>query len=679
MPSIPGRDRCLHVGAWTASLALGAGLVLLARPSAAEPRPAENLIGTVLEIRTPDPGVVGLARGDFRGLAFPELPDFTAPAEGSFALSAAAGRDVRRRPRLLRFTAPDGSLVARITDTAVPRRLDPASGRPLAPDAAPDAVCASGTEPGCQPGAAAPPANQLLFDLLCDADRGFSSLDPSACPLDVFRSQSFAALPFGSLAQLLSLILSGSPQGVATVSNPAFLGPAGRIPLVALSIDPADAAKNGSVTGGGPSGFFAPFALDPDFRFALPGFAANHDQFQTLAQVLTPAQQALAGCGPFLDTACDGGADQSTPAPAAGGLDLARSEAAALLQSFAPLGDLDFRADDASIPQPGTVGSEVAACARTASGVAVTLAGCRAAGETGFDPASDGGDPGAVHIGFAAGVAGVPPLGSPALGPIAFTRGHPFTGQAWRSELAALSWNLQMLLVAFSDQVSDPATDPVSRFDPAAPYRDDGCSFVKPQLCSGVAGLLGYVATVPEDDPQGLPHQRWLWERGARARVESASGRFAAFRGGEVVHGGLVTLPPALGPARVQPAVLYAPLSLDADDDGVADAVDVCGHAFDPGQEDADGDGVGDACDVCGARFDPDQRDSDADGFGNACDADLDGDRTVNFGDLVRMRAAFFGTGPDADLDGNGVVDFRDLARLRRAFFQPPGPSALAQ
>ena len=41
------------------------------------------------------------------------------------------------------------------------------------------------------------------------------------------------------------------------------------------------------------------------------------------------------------------------------------------------------------------------------------------------------------------------------------------------------------------------------------------------------------------------------------------------------------------------------------------------------------------------------------------------------------MKSAFFSADPDADLDGDGSVNFLDLGRMKRFFFMPPGPSAL--
>jgi YVTN family beta-propeller protein len=55
----------------------------------------------------------------------------------------------------------------------------------------------------------------------------------------------------------------------------------------------------------------------------------------------------------------------------------------------------------------------------------------------------------------------------------------------------------------------------------------------------------------------------------------------------------------------------------DCDDDGLADASDLCPGVPDPGQEDGDGDGVGDACDNCPTRPNPEQLDVDNDGIGS--------------------------------------------------------------
>jgi len=653
-------------------------LLAPAAPAQEAPLPAERFLGT---LAAGDPaGPLARLRGETWQYEVPTPPEVALPSAADFAVSAPPGLDVRAEPAVATLAAPDGFLSATFEAGAGPRRLDPASGRPLAEGAPDGASCATGAEPDCQLPGQAPAANEALFDLLCASTRGTSPLDPAACALDVFGSEEDLIVRFtfaGTVAQLLSAVMAGGPQAIGVLTDPTLAGPGGRIPVVSLSLDAADVAKNGAVASGGPSGFFAPGALNPAADFALGGFPGNHNQFQTLAQVLTPEQQALVGCGPFLGTACDGGSNQATSASAPGGLGLLQSEAAALLQSFAPAGDPEFRTDDATVAQPGTAGAAAPACLRSVGATPVGIAGCRAPGEPGFS-AQDGPDPSGVSMGFPAGIGPVPALGSPVLGPVAHVQGHPFTGQAWRSELAALSWNLQMLLVAFNVRVGTPGADPATSFDGNAPYRTDGCSYVKPQRCLLVRQFAAEAARLAPGDPTGVPTLRWLWARGRLYRVASASGRFAGYRGGWLVDGSLVEPWDARAPAPALGQALFAPEGDDADGDGVPNADDVCASAPDPGQEDGDGDGVGDACDDCLGLANADQRDTDGDGFGNACDADLDGNRIVNFGDVARLRAVFFSADPDGDLDGNGFVNFGDVARMRAAFFRPPGPSALA-
>jgi hypothetical protein len=63
------------------------------------------------------------------------------------------------------------------------------------------------------------------------------------------------------------------------------------------------------------------------------------------------------------------------------------------------------------------------------------------------------------------------------------------------------------------------------------------------------------------------------------------------------------------------------PPCIDADHDGVEDALDVCPSWPDPDQADADLDGVGDACDDCSVEPDPGQQETfGALALGDACD-----------------------------------------------------------
>ena len=48
--------------------------------------------------------------------------------------------------------------------------------------------------------------------------------------------------------------------------------------------------------------------------------------------------------------------------------------------------------------------------------------------------------------------------------------------------------------------------------------------------------------------------------------------------------------------------------------------------------------------------------------------ADVDGDGTVGFSDLLAVLAAFGTAGGPADVDGSGVVDFGDLLAVLAAF-----------
>jgi hypothetical protein len=72
------------------------------------------------------------------------------------------------------------------------------------------------------------------------------------------------------------------------------------------------------------------------------------------------------------------------------------------------------------------------------------------------------------------------------------------------------------------------------------------------------------------------------------------------------------------------------------------------------------------------------QNNSDGDNYGNVCDADLDGSLSVNFSDLVLLKARFNTADPDADFNGDGAVNFSDVVILKALFNQPPGPSGLA-
>lgn len=110
---------------------------------------------------------------------------------------------------------------------------------------------------------------------------------------------------------------------------------------------------------------------------------------------------------------------------------------------------------------------------------------------------------------------------------------------------------------------------------------------------------------------------------------------------------------------------------MDADGDGIADAMDNCPSISNPDQRDDDQDGIGDTCDAlidtdgdgiedttdnCPTITNPDQRDDDQDGIGRACDtsdnlpptADAGPDQTVD----ERTEVLLSGSGTDP----NGTI-----------------------
>jgi hypothetical protein len=111
------------------------------------------------------------------------------------------------------------------------------------------------------------------------------------------------------------------------------------------------------------------------------------------------------------------------------GIDPLNAEASALLQSFL----------------------EGPVCSRQVAGELVILPGCRGPDDAAYDPTTDG----------------TPP-----------SQPHPIDGSAFASEMAALSWNFLVYLVASSD------------LDPEDPYAPDQCSFANPGLCSTVKSFV---------------------------------------------------------------------------------------------------------------------------------------------------------------------------------------------
>jgi hypothetical protein len=209
-------------------------------------------------------------------------------------------------------------------------------------------------------------------------------------------------------------------------------------PLVALNRDPND----------------GPAALTPSLADVISLWAGAG-----LGPFLTDYQEALLGCGAFYGTNCD-----------LDGIDLMNTEASALFQSFPGIeGTFGFFDDDwdttnGGLAQPGTTRFQGGpACTRYERGRTFILPGCRGPGDSGYNVGQDGSITGLIH---------------------------PFTGQQFRSEMAAVSWNALMGLIAFSGLGLDESERNENEFLPSKPFRTNGCSFARPLFCDVVQSFF---------------------------------------------------------------------------------------------------------------------------------------------------------------------------------------------
>ena len=362
-------------------------------------------------------------------------------------------------------------------------------------------------------------ANQQFFAASCAATTGFLTLDPLGCSVGVFNSESWTVSPSDpntafSLAQTMSAGLAGGMLATnvlaAAVAIPIDPADPNHLPLVALNRDADDLTNTNNCLapdhygvlqdcGAGGGGFYS-YARNAD----LGGLA--------LGEVLSPTQEALLGCGPLMGTQCDNQ-----------GIDLLNTEASILFQSFVGFeGTANYwRSDDATRPQPGTVGfmtgeeqfipTNLQPCSRYSYAISVTnclggpvatrfdanqnrtfvLPGARRIDNPDYEPAvfidpsnpsiALGGD-GCVNDRGGSGPAGYCTRSNVVNGTAtgATELLHPYTNQPFASELAALSWNLMSILVS-----TDAAFDPTDARNP------NECSFVSPWRCNGVAAIMG--------------------------------------------------------------------------------------------------------------------------------------------------------------------------------------------
>jgi hypothetical protein len=344
------------------------------------------------------------------------------------------------------------------------RNVDPVTGRPRA--AMETGRCKTGRDGACLKESEAltrQSTNQQLFHMICATSIGFSDLDSTSCAQTLFNSANRTGEP-GEVAPrvlvALNSVVAGDPAGIILPGLAATLAGVDEDSAVSvqrqadqlarfgvtsstvpLNIDPADGGVDY------PAGH--PLLSEPDFGNTVAFF------YETLggsiSSRLTDQQEALLGCGPLYQTSCD-----------LDGIDLMNAEASALFQSFPGFEGTfyDWDTTDAKVAQPGTVGFDGGApCARFENGKTYVLPGCRGPGDPGYDPNVDGTNTGLFQ---------------------------PFTKQQFRSEMAALSWNALVGLVAFS--AGPDGNEDEFLLDDI--FRTDGCSYAKPQYCSIVQSFF---------------------------------------------------------------------------------------------------------------------------------------------------------------------------------------------
>ncbi len=427
------------------------------------------------------------------------------------------------------------------------RRVDPATGRPLR--ATSRGSCVTGAEAACLPivsninpdgsttatpdnptGKVAVAANRgelladfgsnlQLFTMICATSIGFNALDSSACGQSVFNSLNN---PLGggssnrsdpkdlqfTIASLLSNAIAGAPGLGFTLAALAGVP----VPLVGLNIDPCD-------------GFFSDGMGGCTAQPARTG-SLVFGGGRSMNQTLTDEQEALLGCGPFWGTDCE-----------ADGIDLLNADAGVLMQSFVGVqGNYtpEFFASGRSVwnlangeAQPGTIGfvanGSSLPAARFFEGRLVQVPGTRSPFlQDGVTPNPD------YNVNQDGSIGGL--VIPPGFDPVGFGAS---IGQQFVSEMAALSFNLQQILVAFSSRQDGATTSEKNEFDPDNAYAafdptdpttadfQGKCSFVQPQFCSSVQSFFDISGAqrnnVRAGGNQGFGRWDFVWHSGGEA------------------------------------------------------------------------------------------------------------------------------------------------------------------
>lgn len=331
----------------------------------------------------------------------------------------------------------------------------------------------------CSPTLLTPAGHEQLLAIVCEeALAGFPGCAEALfdSPIDLLTS-SIEVEPgqrktVATMASLLGNVLAGNNLANAVLQSLAGVS----VPTVALNVDPCDGQLfNDDYSGGAPCSGVP--GRTPHAAFAPLG--------PTLNQVLTDEQEALLGCGPFWGDDCEGS-----------GIDPRRADTSALVQAWVGFdgrcagadGSEDSQLANGEV-QPGTIGFPHPPDAPIGQHPNLSLVGMRSPFQT------DGVTPNPQYDvnrdGSIAGLVIPAEFGDSA-------------GQPFANEMAAASFNLQLLLVVLSGASGDPEPD---QFDPTDPYaaydpEDPGsagnqgrCSFLQPQHCRAVRAVVA-----PEPD-----------------------------------------------------------------------------------------------------------------------------------------------------------------------------------
>jgi len=414
------------------------------------------------------------------------------------------------------------------------RRVDPQTGRPIRFNSR--GSCVTGSEPACLPiqsninpdGSSAGPiavpsnrgnlldnygSNVQLFTMICSTSIGFNDLDPSACGQSVFNSSKDLLTQTSnvprSLAKAVPTIAAGLSNALAggnTLAAVVITTLAGvPAPTVPLNVDPCDSLASNGDGSCGPTPGRAPHAA-----FAGSG--------PTLNEVLSDEQEALLGCGPFWGTDCEGD-----------GIDLLNADAGVLQQAWVGFegaytreylqsGFRDWSLANGEA-QPGTLGfvanGSSLPAARLFDGALIQVPGTRSPflqDAVTANPAYNVNQDGSIG------------------GLVIPAQFGASAGQQFSNEMAALSFNMQLLLVAFSSRQGGATTSENNEFDPSNPYAlydptnpstlsfRGKCSFVQPQYCSSVQSV--YDITGPQRNVvraggnRGFGRRDFVWHSG---------------------------------------------------------------------------------------------------------------------------------------------------------------------